>query len=292
MNYPPYSNDPNDPHSQPTMAGQYPQWGQPEPTTAGQYPQWEQQAPPPPQPPQFLQQPGQYPQSGQSFPPYPQQYSQNGQWSQPGQFGAPPQQPAKPTFKQRFRGMPRWKRFGTIGCSTIIASILLCSLCAIVGNALPAPSKQPSTADIAQVSPTEHQVASIKESIPTPRPTETPAPTPTVTPTPMPVPTQAPVQQQQSVQQQKPSQQPMQQPASSPATSTGVNGNPWGYDFNPGNLIYSPPSAFCSYFNCIASFWKGSGYVIECNDATYSKSGGRSGSCSHHGGDWRALYSH
>lgn len=200
MNYPPYSNDPNDPHSQPTTAGSYPQWpqqpgqppqypqqpgqpsypqwGQPDPTTAGQYPQWGQQVPPPP--PQFPQQPGQYPQSGQSFPQYPQQYPQ------PGQFGVPPQQPAKPTFKQRFRAMSPWKRFGTIGCSTIIASILLCSLCAIVGNALPAPPKQPSTADTSQASPTAHQVDSIQT---TPRPTETPTPTPS--PTPIPTPTLA-----------------------------------------------------------------------------------------------------
>jgi hypothetical protein len=69
--------------------------------------------------------------------------------------------------------------------------------------------------------------------------------------------------------------------------------NPWGYNFSPpGNLIYSPPSAFCNYFHCIASFWNGNGYVIECQDLTFSKSGGISGSCSHHGGDYRPLYSH
>lgn len=73
---------------------------------------------------------------------------------------------------------------------------------------------------------------------------------------------------------------------------TGVNGNPWGYTFSPGKLIYSPPGDFCAYFNCIASFWNGSGYVEECQDATFSKSGGIQGSCSHHGGDWRALYAH
>jgi len=87
-------------------------------------------------------------------------------------------------------------------------------------------------------------------------------------------------------------QQPAQQSAQPPPAPSGVNGNPWGYDFNPGNYITAPPSAFCSYFNCIASFWNGKGHVEECQDATYSKSGGISGSCSHHGGDWRALYSH
>jgi hypothetical protein len=71
---------------------------------------------------------------------------------------------------------------------------------------------------------------------------------------------------------------------------TGVNGNPWGYNFTCCNVIYNPPSSFCSYFNCIASFWDGSGYVAECNDSTYSQSGGRSGACSHHSGVNRPLY--
>jgi hypothetical protein len=32
--------------------------------------------------------------------------------------------------------------------------------------------------------------------------------------------------------------------------------------------------------------------VVECHDGWYSKSGGRSGSCSFHHGNWRILYSH
>jgi hypothetical protein len=92
------------------------------------------------------------------------------------------------------------------------------------------------------------------------------SPSPTPTPTPRPTPTPAP---------------------------TGVYGNPWGYNFTPGNLIYNPPSAFCSYFNCIPSFWQSTnGYVVECVDTMFSHSGGRSGACSYHGGEWRALYSH
>jgi hypothetical protein len=57
-------------------------------------------------------------------------------------------------------------------------------------------------------------------------------------------------------------------------------------------LIYNPLAAFCQYFSCISSFWNGQGYVVECQDAMYSKSGGHSGSCSHHGGNRRPLYSH
>jgi hypothetical protein len=31
--------------------------------------------------------------------------------------------------------------------------------------------------------------------------------------------------------------------------------------------------------------------MVECNDATYSMSGGISGACSHHGGEDRPVYS-
>ena len=69
--------------------------------------------------------------------------------------------------------------------------------------------------------------------------------------------------------------------------------NPWGYNFTPGNLIYSPPGDFCGYFPCIPSFWNSTnGYVVECNDGDFSHSGGRSGACSYHGGEMRPLYSH
>ncbi len=99
--------------------------------------------------------------------------------------------------------------------------------------------------------------------------TPTPRPTPALRPTPTPVPTHA------------------LQPTPCPSPC-----NPWGFSFSPGKLIYSPPSAFCSYFPCIGNFWNGSGYVIECNDGMYSLSGGRQGVCSGHSGAWYALYSH
>lgn len=66
--------------------------------------------------------------------------------------------------------------------------------------------------------------------------------------------------------------------------------NPWGYNFDGGALIYNPPSNFCDYFNCIASFWNGVGYVVQCTDSTFSLSGGRTGVCSTHGGFFRNLY--
>jgi hypothetical protein len=82
-------------------------------------------------------------------------------------------------------------------------------------------------------------------------------------------------------------------PTPPPASTCGAPPNPWGYNFCGGSLIASPPSNFCSYFNCIPSFWnQTNGYVIECMDATYSHSGGRRGACSYHHGVWRPLYRH
>jgi hypothetical protein len=69
--------------------------------------------------------------------------------------------------------------------------------------------------------------------------------------------------------------------------------NPWGYNFTPGRLIYSAPDDFCSYFDCIASFWNSTnGYVAQCSDGMFSHSGGRPGACSWHGGTRRPLYRH
>jgi hypothetical protein len=102
----------------------------------------------------------------------------------------------------------------------------------------------------------------------TPSPTVRPAtPAPTAPPTPKPAP-----------------------PTITPAKNLcGAPANPWDYNFCKGTFISSPPANFCNYFNCIASFWNGRGYVMECSDTTYSKSGGISGSCSQHGGNFKAL---
>jgi hypothetical protein len=86
--------------------------------------------------------------------------------------------------------------------------------------------------------------------------------------------------------------QPTQPPPPQPQ-GCGAAQNPWGYDFcSGGAYIYSPPANFCSYFSCIASFWDGVGYVMQCSDGMFSKSGGRQGSCSHHGGNSRPLYAY
>jgi hypothetical protein len=96
-------------------------------------------------------------------------------------------------------------------------------------------------------------------------------------------------------------QTPSPSPARTPTPSTpapaatanlcGAPANPWGYNFcGRGTTIALPPSNFCSFFNCIASFTGGRGYVTECRDGSFSKSGGISGSCSGHGGSGRTLY--
>jgi hypothetical protein len=230
-------------------------------------------------------------------------YKQTGnQPSFPGQFGYPPPPPQKKGLWNWYKGQKKWAQTG-IGCGTVFLSLLLCvcSLGVINGNQPSSQVASSATATPTQFISTDAETATSTDaavvstvtvntmsapatatSAPTPiPPTPTPVPkppTPTpIPPTPTPIPTKSPV----------PTLAPTQPP------KTGVNGNPWGYDFTPGDLISSPPANFCSYFNCIASFWKSTnGYVDECNDGTFSHSGGVRGACSSHGGEKRPLYSH
>jgi hypothetical protein len=134
----------------------------------------------------------------------------------------------------------------------------------------------------AATAPTLSTVPPATPAPPTATPaTATPAPaTPTLTPlTPAPVAavkTNAPVTAAPKT--------------AAPVSTCGAAANPWGYTFCGGSFISAPPSNFCSYFSCIASFAGGAGYVMQCGDGMFSKSGGRSGSCSGHGGNSRALY--
>jgi len=242
----------------------------------------------PPQPPSFNQQP----------PPH----GFYGNPTQPGGSGYPPvPPPRKPTAWQRFRAARKRTQWG-IGCVTLffVFSLCICSTAA-VGAAIGPQKTATTTLDAtatAVTTPTD--VALIATDVPTDaptsvvKPTETPTPTviPTVAPTQAPIPTQAPVPTPVPTQPPPAPTQPPQ-PTQPPAPITGVNGNPWGYDFNAGSLIYSPPGNFCAYFACIASFWSHTnGYVDQCVDGTYSHSGGVQGACSHHGGEARPLYSH
>lgn len=97
-------------------------------------------------------------------------------------------------------------------------------------------------------------------------------------PTPTPVPTVAPVQRVT--------------PTVQPTPKRSVNNNPWGYNFDPGQLIYNPPAQFCSYFKCAQDFsWSEvHGYVVECNDSSFSRTGGTQFACTWDDGVRRKLY--
>ena len=68
-----------------------------------------------------------------------------------------------------------------------------------------------------------------------------------------------------------------------------VNGNPWGYNFGCCKKIFSPPSDFCSYFPCVTTFYDGAGFVVRCEDLTYSQTGGSKQVCASHEGFDRTL---
>jgi len=212
----------------------------------------------------------------------------------------PPQPPLLP--HQRLIRWYRRKKRGTklaLGCGTLIAILTLCT-CVASAAASGAASQTTSTPGIA-TSPTATS-AVIVAPTPTPPSPEAVLPTPTrdtasLRPTPTPTTVVVKPTPKPTAVVVKPTPAPTHaavKPTPTPkAKPTGVNGNPWGYNFTQGNLIYNPPSNFCDYFNCIASFWQHTnGYVDECQDGTYSHSGGVQGACSHHGGEMRPLYAH
>lgn len=70
-------------------------------------------------------------------------------------------------------------------------------------------------------------------------------------------------------------------------TPTDTRGAGCGQDNNdsPPCDPYNPPDNFCDSHDCIPNYANGSGYVVQCNDGTWSHSGGRRGACSDHGGE-------
>lgn len=170
---------------------------------------------------------------------------------------------------------PPTKRDYIIAGSIVGLLLLACTVCGISAFAHGS-NGAPTTPTTTTPSTQAAQIAA------TARPTTAPTAKPTTAPTAKPAarstvaPTQAP------------------KPTPTPAPRTGVNGNPWGYNFNPGNLIYNPPSAFCGqYFSCVSTFWVDTnGYVAECANGEYTHSGGVRGACSRDGGVAQTLYSH
>lgn len=156
----------------------------------------------------------------------------------------------------------------------VVGLLVVCiGLISAFGSAAEAtPGTQLATPAQTQATPspvTQVALTDVPSALPAPTPTPVPTTKPTSAPTPKPQPTPTPE-----------------------PTCQAVNNNPWCFNFSPGNLIYNPPADFCSYFACIGNFWNGRGYVNECQDGEYSKSGGIRGDCSYHGGELRPLYSH
>lgn len=202
----------------------------------------------------------------------PPQLSFSHQLSQatPRQFQRPPSHNVPPPRRQS--DIWQWFKSRTkkvklaIGCGMILAVLFLFACIGKAVGSVNLVTQSPPTP-----TPPTHQAAMLISPTVSTLPTPTPTPKRSIPPTSAPHPTPPP-------------------PTSTPCP--GVNCNPWGYNFSPGNYIYSPPSAFCTYFSCINHFFKGRGYVVACKDGQYSKSGGIQGACSYHGGVLRPLYSH
>lgn len=227
--------------------------------------------------------PSPYPYTQQVYPQQPNPYQQPPQQQyppyQPGYMSGPPAPPAKP------------KRPWLIGCGVAILALLICGLCSSVVNATNNQAQTNQASDITLATPTvsgSSQKVHMTTYTPTPK-TTTVKPIPTSvppTPTPLPQPIQVPTSQ--------PTQAPAPQPTQASA-ATGVNGNPWGYDFNPGTPLTDPDPGFCDsgYFQCVTTFWKDTnGYVVQCSNGLFSHSGGIRGACSRDGGPAKTLYFH
>ncbi|HET6213643.1 MAG TPA: hypothetical protein VFE14_12335 [Micromonosporaceae bacterium] len=190
----------------------------------------------------------------------------NHQWSRP--------QPPEPVTPQQ---APLLAGFGpaTLAAAAVIAVIALCT---VFGLAAGRPTDHTRlSADSAPAIVTHSLSASSSTAAPVVPPSSAPVVVPAAPPA-------APVA-------------PPAVPAAPPAPTQkrtaslcGAPPNPYGYNFCGGSRSYSPPADICSYFECINNFWNGVGYMIQCKDGMVSMSGGRSGSCSYHGGNLRTVY--
>lgn len=238
----------------------------------------------------------QQPWQGQPSYTQPQSYQQPGQWdasqynqpTQAWQSAAPP--PVPPTFRGKQPKSPkkpltRRDKIISVGCFAV-ALLFLCGVIGVIATAANAHNGTTASAPTTiVVVPSDTPTAVVQSVLPTDTPTiaptDTPVPTPTAKPTPRPTAT--------------PTQPIVQQPT--PTTTphcVAVNNNPWCYNFiTPGNVIMNPPSAFCSYFNCVSTFWVDTnGYVAECGNGKYTHSASVNGACSRDGGVAQILYSH
>jgi hypothetical protein len=201
----------------------------------------------------------------------------------------PPQGPYQPGYPQQPGGMqpppprkPRKRKKIAIGCGTLFLLFIIIGSCNAIINGGKGATSQAATSPAAAATMQQPKTVTHKQqpkTVPTTAPTHAvPIVAPTPAPTQPPAPTQAPA-------------------PTAPPVRPGVNGNPWGYDFNAtgGSLIYQPNPSFCDsgYFTCVSTFWKDTnGYVSACGDGKFTHSGGVSGECSRNGGKGQILYSH
>jgi hypothetical protein len=72
-------------------------------------------------------------------------------------------------------------------------------------------------------------------------------------------------------------------PAPSEGSGPPSGGESAGED-EIGSYSHASDEAFCREHECIGDFEGEDGYVVECEDGSYSHAGGKSGACSDHGG--------
>ena len=174
----------------------------------------------------------------------------------------PPSSASPPNKRPR---PPLSRRWWFIGSVAVVAVI-------VIATALSAGKKKSSAVHVTPLVPstsTSSTAAPASPSIAAPPTTLAPAPPPTPAPAPPPLP-----------------------PTTAAAELCGAPPNPMGYNLcGRGSQVYSPDPSTCSYFNCIGNFSNGKGYMVQCNDGSYSMSGGRRGACSTHGGEGKPVYS-
>lgn len=74
-------------------------------------------------------------------------------------------------------------------------------------------------------------------------------------------------------------------PTETTPTDTTPSSNPAAPSEEVGSYSHADDAGFCSAHTCIGDFQGEGGYIVECQDGTYSHAGGISGACSHHGGE-------
>jgi hypothetical protein len=69
-----------------------------------------------------------------------------------------------------------------------------------------------------------------------------------------------------------------------PEPSEGQSGESEAED-EVGSYSHAGDAEYCTVHECIGDFEGEDGYVVECEDGSYSHAGGISGACSDHGGE-------